>query len=104
MVLQMLDFDMGKEDEVAGTMVFSIKKLIELGSQPGGHFYWQNMYGGPITKGVLGATTGGNKAYDMMNQNPELGSSWKGRMLMQIEATDSKHPERRDQQMDPEIR
>ena len=39
-----------------------------------------------------------------MNNNPELGSTWKGKILMQIESEDSKHPERRTQVLDPIIK
>jgi hypothetical protein len=67
-------------------MFFSVKKLIEQGSN-GGQFYWQNIYGGPIDYSDKVATD--------MNNNPELGSTWKGKILMQVESEDSKHPERR---------
>jgi len=40
----------------------------------------------------------------MMTENPELGSAWKGRILMHIEAEEAKNPERREQILDPEIK
>lgn len=55
-------------------MYFSLKKLIAEGSVPNGKFFWQNMYGAPI--GYSG------KVCDVMNAQPELGSAWKGRILM----------------------
>ena len=39
-----------------------------------------------------------------MNEQPEMGSSWKGRILMQIEAEDSKHPERKEAVLDDTIK
>ena len=75
-------------DEIVGSMIFSLKKLIADGSVPGGRFFWHNLYGGH--NGYSG------KVSDMMNDNPELGSSWKGRIMMHIEATDAKHPERKN--------
>ena len=73
-------------DEIVGSMYFSLKKLIADGSN-GGKFFWHNMYGAP--NGCSGPWS------DLMNSQPEMGSSWKGRILMQIEAEDSKHPERK---------
>ena len=75
-------------DEIVGSMIFSLKKLIADGSVPGGRFFWHNLYGSH--NGYSG------KVSDMMNDNPELGSSWKGRIMMHIEATDAKHPERKN--------
>lgn len=42
------------------------------------------MYGAPLGKS--------GKAADQMNENPELGSSWKGRILMQIYAVKTDKP------------
>lgn len=39
-----------------------------------------------------------------MNENPEVASAWKGRILMHIEATDSKHPERKVQTLESGIK
>lgn len=39
-----------------------------------------------------------------MNNNPELGTTWKGKILMQVESFDSKQPERRTQVLDPIIK
>jgi len=61
-------------DEIVGSMYFSLKKLIAEGSVPNGKFFWHNMYGAPI--GYSG------KVCDVMNAQPELGSAWKGRILM----------------------
>jgi len=39
-----------------------------------------------------------------MNDNPEVGSAWKGRILMQIESVDSKHPERKEAVLEDTIK
>ena len=39
-----------------------------------------------------------------MNDNPELGSAWKGRILMHIESEEVKHPERKSQALDETIK
>ena len=77
-------------------MYFSLKKLIAEGSVPGGKFFWHNMYG--AHNGYSG------KVSNMMNDQPELGSSWKGRILMQIEAEDAKHPIRKECVLDETIK
>lgn len=40
----------------------------------------------------------------IMNSNPEVGSTWKGRILMQIEAHDAKHPERDVRELEKTIK
>ena len=77
-------------------MIFSLKRLIAQGSVPGGMFFWHNLYGSP--RGYSGSMC------DLMDQNPELGSEWKGRILMHIEAKDAKHPERKEQVLDSRIK
>ena len=49
-----------------------------------GRFFWKNVYGAPIDKS-------GNAA-EMMNKNPEMGSLWKGRMLMQVYTVKTEKP------------
>mmetsp|Transcript_9294 Transcript_9294/g.6665 ORF Transcript_9294/g.6665 Transcript_9294/m.6665 type:complete len:85 (-) Transcript_9294:3814-4068(-) len=39
-----------------------------------------------------------------MKENNELASAWKGRVLMNIECEDSKHPEKQEIDLDPEIK
>jgi hypothetical protein len=97
LVLELKDDDGNlKAHDMVGSMFFSLKKLIELGRQEGGHYYWQNMYGSPVGYE--------NGAGDLMNKNPEIGSSWKGRILMQVESEESKHPERREQALESSIK
>ena len=97
LVLELKDDDGNlKAHDMVGSMFFSLKKLIELGRQEGGHYYWQNMYGSPVGYE--------NGAGDLMNKNPEIGSSWKGRILMQVESEESKPPERREQALESSIK
>ena len=49
-----------------------------------GRFFWKNVYGAPKDKT--------NKAAENMNENPELGSTWKGRILMQVFAVKTEKP------------
>ena len=54
-----------------------------------GRFFWKNVYGAPVD--TSGATA------NTMNENPEIGSLWKGRVLMQIIAEKTDKPVRRVQ-------
>ena len=76
-------FDEDKlSDEIVGSLLFNLKDCI--GPKvffpfltpflQNGKFFWKNVYGSPL--GVSGANT------KRMNENPELGSTWKGRILM----------------------
>ena len=95
MILQAFDEDRLSNEQI-GSMFFSLKKLLEQGKTENGHFYWQNIYGGPAGYN--------NSASQIMNDNPELASAWKGRLLMQIESEDCKHPERREQALEETIK
>jgi len=49
-----------------------------------GRFFWKNIYGAPLDKS--------GKNAESMNENPELGSLWKGRVLMQVFAEKTEKP------------
>ena len=83
-------------DQLVGSMHFSLKNLIRDGSAPGGKYFWHNLYGAPADY------SGG--MCDLMNEQPEIGSTWKGRILMHIEAEEVKHPERKEQALDVKIK
>ena len=48
-------------------------------------FFWKNIYGAPLDK------SGENT--NLMNSNPDLGSTWKGRILMQVVAEKTDKPQ-----------
>lgn len=55
LILSLWDYDAAKNDEIVGSMFFSIKKLLEQGTQPEGTFYWQNLYGCHVfDEGIFG--------------------------------------------------
>lgn len=55
-------------------------------------------------EGIFGGVFAKNEHANMMNDNPEIASAWKGRILMHIEAQESKHPERKVDKIDPSIK
>ena len=66
LVITCKDYDAVVKDDIAGSMVFDINKLLELGAKEGGMMYWQNLLGAPLD--VTGPHT------DLMNNNPEFAS------------------------------
>jgi hypothetical protein len=58
-------------DDVVGAIVLNSKDII---GDKNGKYFWKNVYGAPLA-------ASGDMA-DSMNENPELGSLWKGRILM----------------------
>ncbi len=68
-------------DEIVGSLKFNLKTLID---KKNGKYFWKNVYGAP--QGVSGKTT------KLMNGNPDLGSTWKGRILMQVWAEQCEKP------------
>lgn len=71
--MQLYDEDK-MSNEIVGSMFFNAKDIL---AKQQDRFFWKNVYGSPL--GYKGENT--NK----MNENPELASTWKGRILMQVE-------------------
>lgn len=74
-------------DEIVGSLCFSLSDLCHRAAVEGGLFTWINLVGSPVN--VMG------KAATLMDHNPEMGSTWKGRLLMHIECASSMQPEMR---------
>jgi|688.fasta_scaffold62346_4 hypothetical protein len=68
-------------DELIGSFQFKAKSIIE---DLNGKYFWKNIYGSPLD--VSGKHT------DRMNENPDIGSLWKGRILMQVVAELTEKP------------
>jgi hypothetical protein len=65
-------------------MLFNLKECIAAMEKYKGSCFWKNIYGSPID--CSGSNT------DMMNENPEIASTWKGRILMQVLAYKTEKP------------
>jgi hypothetical protein len=74
-------------------MIFSIKEICSV-EEP--TFKWVNIYGAPI--GRSGATC------TKMNNNPELASTWRGRILIQYYAEPTKNPVMKIQPISKEVK
>lgn len=70
-------------DEVIGSLLFDMQDIVD--NKFNGKFFWKNVYGSPLNQS--------NSQYKRdMNENPELASNWKGRILMQIECEETEKP------------
>jgi hypothetical protein len=81
LVFKLYDYETTGSDELVGSMKFSIKDIIAC-KEP--TYNWINLYGAPV--GYSG------KNCDRMNNHPEYASTWKGRILVQYFAEDTKNP------------
>ena len=68
-------------DEVVGSIVLHAKNII---GPKNGVYMWKNIYGAPVDVG--------GSVSEQMNENPEMGSLWKGRILMQVLAEKTDKP------------
>jgi hypothetical protein len=75
-------------DELIGAIYFNMKDIVpDADGNPGkmnGKYDWKNVYGAPT--GISGKIT------DKMNENPEIASFWKGRILIQCTAEETEKP------------
>ena len=82
MVIKLMDSD-DISDETVGSLSFDLKDILE--GKLNGKFVWKNVYGSPMN-------LSNSAAKRAMNDNPELASFWKGRILMQIVCEDTEKP------------
>lgn len=87
LVFKIFDDDL-TGDEIVGAINYDLKDIIpNANGKPGklnNKFDWKNIYGAPV--GVSGHMV------DKMNENPEVASLWKGRILVQCCAEVSEKP------------
>ena len=91
--LRLMDSDDIGSDEMAGTLSFNTKDILE--QKYGGKMVWKNIYGSPMNQS-------NSKYKRMMNEHPEYASQWKGRVLMQIIAEETDKPLAKTVDMDEE--
>ena len=101
MVFKVMDQDDIK-DEVVGSLLFDTQDIVDgkfqdmVDGKPKGKFFWTNIYGSPLNQS-------NSQAKREMNENPELASNWKGRILMQIECEETEKPVAKICRIDQEI-
>ena len=75
-------------DELIGSIHLELKNIVPDADGKQGKFLdcydWKNIYGAPL--GVSGKMT------DLMNENPEVASLWKGRILIQCKCEETEKP------------
>lgn len=82
------------KDEVVGSLLFDTQDIVDGKFQ--NKFFWANIYGSPLN-------LSNSDAKRDMNENPELASNWKGRILMQIECSETEKPVAKVCKIDQEI-
>lgn len=86
LLLRLFDEDILSGDDAIGSIMFSIKDIISNYDGPDKDaLIWQNIYGAPATCSNDFAT--------VMNEQAELGSDWKGRVLLYLSVQDTKYPQ-----------
>jgi hypothetical protein len=84
-------------DDLVASYKFNLKKLIsECEDNEGSEVYWKNIYGAP------NGTTNAHATH--MNENPEKASTWKGRILIQVDVKDEPHPKLMCQALEPDVK
>ena len=80
-------------DEMVGSVLFDIQDIVDGKVNAGGVVkgkmdpppYWKNIYGSPMN-------LSGSSAKKQMNNNPDVASNWKGRILMQVQCYETEKP------------
>lgn len=83
--VRLMDEDDIGSDEMAATMLFKTKDIVENKFGTNGQFFWKNLYGSPMNQKD-------SKEKRAMNKNPNVASHWKGRVLCQITAEETDKP------------
>jgi hypothetical protein len=81
-------------DETVGSVLFDMKNVIEGAYE--GLYFWKNIYGSPMNQSKSDSKVA-------MNENPEIASNWKGRVLMQISCEETDKPEAKVMPIDEDI-
>lgn len=98
LVFKVYDDDLSG-DEIVGSIFYDLRDIIpDANGKPGklnGRFEWKNIYGAPMEMS--------GKWVDKMNENPEVASYWKGRILVQAVAELSEKPLLLVKDMEPDV-
>ena len=83
LILQVYDEDT-IADEIIASLVLNVKSMMKYDSEENKCTKWVNLYGAP--QGYMGSNV------DKMNEDPELATKWKGKILMEYFCEESKYP------------
>ena len=81
-VLNVMDYDTSG-DEVVGSLLFDLQDIVS--GKYKGLFFWKNIYGSAMNQS-------NSEHKRNMNENPELASNWKGRVLINIDCEETEKP------------
>ena len=94
--VRLMDEDDIGSDEMAATMLFKTKDIVDNVGNMNGKFFWKNLYGSPMNQ----KNSAEKRA---MNENPNVASHWKGRVLCQILAEETDKPLAKVAQIEDEV-
>jgi|688.fasta_scaffold1463293_1 hypothetical protein len=97
MLLTFKDINVASENMI-GSIALSLKEMLEDHKAKKGKFIWKDIIGAP-TEGHSNEEMG-----DRMNDNPEVGNTWRGKVLLHFEFEDTDKPLKQVKHVDPEIR
>ena len=93
-------------DEVIGSLLFDLKDILtnsnvskEKGgrkAKPTSQLFWKNIYGSPLNQS-------NSPHKSLMNENPEMASTWKGRVLCQVICEETTDPKIKPMPIEEEI-
>ena len=81
-ILTIKDYDSASHDDLIGSIELNIHDIVDLNMYE--DFQYFNIYGSPLNSD--------SKMCTLMNNNAEIGSKWKGRILMKITHAPSDNP------------
>ena len=82
MKLSVYDHDYMSSDDIVGSTIFAKDKILRHEFK---QFYWMNIYGSNVN--------GSTNYADIMNNQSELGSWWKGRVFLKVDCNECDNPE-----------
>ena len=83
-------------DEIVGSLFFNVTDILDGEYQKKNHgFRWINVYGSPMGQSESAAKR-------QMNENPEVASFWKGRVLIQVDCEKTEKPVAKVEDIDDE--
>jgi hypothetical protein len=95
-VFRVYDHNTGIPDELIGSIHFELRDILpDRNGNPGklvNRYDWKQIYGAPMD--ISGKIT------DKMNENPEIASFWKGRILMRCSCEKTEKPKLKVKQLD----
>lgn len=97
LLLTFKDINIASENMI-GSIALSLKEMLADHKTKKGKFIWKDIIGAPIEG------HSNEEIADRMNEHPEVGNTWRGKVLMHFEFEDTDKPLKQVKPIDPKIR